>query len=342
VSATACTAVGKYSVLTGETWSKPTLAETWNGTEWSLQSIPTVSGAKEASLNGVSCLSGGFCMAAGFYTSTAGTHFVLTESRSGSEWKIVSTPEPAGTLNSFLEGVSCVSATECTAVGYYENGSGVIAALVERWNGTEWKIQTVPGPSGATESKPLGVSCAAANACTLVGHYLNSSKVEVPLAEVWNGTEWSVQSVPSPSGATKANLSGVSCTSAAACTATGSYNNSSGVEAPLAERWNGTAWAIQSAPTPEGKEGNLGSGVSCTTSTACTAVGTVKKAGGTTYTTVTEHWNGTEWSIQSTPASEMADTFFSGVSCSETASCAAVGEAGKSLSSLKTFAEIYG
>src|SRR4029077_941553 len=227
------------------------------------------------------------------------------------------------------------STTACTAVGYYENGSGVIVPLAERWNGTEWSIQTTPSPSGATESEPLSVSCATSTACTLVGYYVNSAKVRVPLAENWNGSEWSVQSVPIASGSTKTRVTGVSCTSATACTATGDYTNSSGIEVTLAERWNGTEWKIQSTPNPEGAKGShLQGGVSCTSSTACTAVGSLFNSAGK-FVTLAEHWNGTEWKIQST-LNEENSVLSGGISCSATASCAAVGNTGK------TFAEIYG
>ena len=45
-------------------------------------------------------------------------------------------------------------------------------------------------------------------------------------------------------------LSGVSCPSATAYTATGYYQNSSLAQVTLAEYWNGTSWAIQSSPKP--------------------------------------------------------------------------------------------
>ena len=54
----------------------------------------------------------------------------------------------------------------------------------------------------------------------------------------------------------------------------------------MAERWNGTAWAMQSIPNPNGS-GQL-NGVSCTSASACTAVGYY---GG--YVTLAERWNGT-------------------------------------------------
>jgi hypothetical protein len=55
-------------------------------------------------------------------------------------------------MESRLLGVSCTSSTACIAVGYYKNSSEVVVPLAERWNGTEWKVQSTPNPAGAAES----------------------------------------------------------------------------------------------------------------------------------------------------------------------------------------------
>jgi hypothetical protein len=58
---------------------------------------------------------------------------------------------------------------------------------------------------------------------------------------------WTILPVPDPAG--NGSLNWVSCSSATACTAVGEASTSvSGNHVTLAERWNGTAWAIQ--PTP--------------------------------------------------------------------------------------------
>ena len=86
------------------------------------------------------------------------------------------------------------------------------------------------------------------------------------------GAGWSVVPSPNPQ-VPQGSLSGVSCTSASACTAVGDYTNTTGTRVTLAERWNGTSWTIQSTPNPTGAKGSSLSGVSCTSASACTAVG---------------------------------------------------------------------
>jgi hypothetical protein len=68
------------------------------------------------------------------------------------------------------------------------------------------------------------VSCTSATACTAVGHYQNGAGTRVTLAERWDGTSWTIQPTPSLSpNYFYTTLSGVSCTSATACTAVGAH-----------------------------------------------------------------------------------------------------------------------
>lgn len=333
-TATACSAVGEYT-FNASTYMP--MAERWNGSEWALQSTPNPSGAKTTELYGVSCSSSTACIAVGYDQNSSGVYLSLPEIWNGTEWKIQTTSEPTGTINSLLKSVSCTSSTACTAVGWYENSSGVELPWAARWNGTAWAVESVPAPTGAKQTFPYGVSCTSTTACTMAGYYVNSSSKNLPFAESWNGTEWAIQSVPNPTGSTRTGVSGVSCTSSTACTMVGEYTNSAGVEVTLAERWNGTVWSVQSTPNPaEAKGSNLNGGVSCTTTTGCTAVG-VSRNSASKYVTLAEQWNGTEWKIQSTPNGEKGEGWLTGgVSCSSVTACAAVGNTGKA------FAEIYG
>jgi hypothetical protein len=132
-----------------------------------------------------------------------------------------------------MAAVSCTASNTCEAVGSYRSSSGTQDTLGEVWNGTAWKHQSTPNPTGATGSYLDGVSCTAANACEAVGSYLTSTLVT--LAQVWNGTAWKHQSTPNPTSATYSLLDGVSCTAANACEAIGNYYNSSGPSLTLAE-----------------------------------------------------------------------------------------------------------
>ena len=240
-SATACTAVGNTNA-TGSRFG--TLAERWNGTKWVLQSTPKpVTGANGSELLGVSCPSARACIAVGDSNITDSKSDTLAERWNGRKWAIQPTPKHPHGNESELTGVSCRSATACTAVG----NSGSINAtltLAERWNGRKWVVQPTPSPSGTnnpsgtSESELAGVSCSSAKACIAAGDYYNRSGTQVTLAERWNGRKWVVQRTPNPADDGASLLKGVSCSSAAACTAVGPYVKKSGAEPTLAERYS--------------------------------------------------------------------------------------------------------
>jgi predicted aminopeptidase len=93
------------------------------------------------------------------------------------------------------------------------------------------------------------------------------------VADAWNGSNWTSQAVPLPSDNNGGQLSSVSCTSAADCTAVGNYNQSTGGEVTLAEHWAGTAWTIEPTPNAATAIASYLTGVSCTAAAGCTAVG---------------------------------------------------------------------
>ena len=262
---------------------------------------------------------------------STGAQKTLAEAWNGTSWAIRSTPNPAaGVRGSFLNGVSCTSATACTAVGYYRNGSGTSVQLAERWDGTSWTIQPLSNlPAGATSSALFGVSCTSATACTAVGDYFDGA-AQVALAERSDGTSWTIQPIPNPSRAQGVVMRGVSCTSATACTAVGDYFPAGSLpQLTLAERWDGTTWTIEPDPNPSGQAINTLQGVSCTSAAACTAVGDYGRPDNNGMQA--ERWDGTNWTIDSTPdPSNASDSTLLEVSCTSAAACTAVGNYGPS------------
>jgi hypothetical protein len=125
----------------------------------------------------------------------------------------------------------------------------------------------------------------------------------------------------------------VSCTSATTCTAVGNYNTA-GKDVTLAERWNGTGWAIQPTPNPAGPDSAQLGAIACTSSKACTAVGAGYSNTGTSVT-LAEHWNGANWAIQPTPnPAGSTQSSLGGVSCISSPGCTAVGAHARSTTSI--------
>jgi hypothetical protein len=106
-------------------------------------------------------------------------------------------------------------------------------------------------------------------------------------------------------------LSGIWCLRATRCVAVGGQNSG-----PLIEAWNGTRWRLELTPTGGGEL----SDVSCTSASACMAVGGTGSENGFT---LAEAWNGHHWRVTPTPVLP-AGSFEYGVSCKR-GQCVAIG-----------------
>jgi hypothetical protein len=304
-SATSCLAVG-YS-------GHSTLVERWNGTSWSISASPKPAGAASAALHGVSCPSTTSCFAVGNYT--ASTQKTLVEHWNGTAWAIVTSPNPTGASSAALNGVSCLSDTNCHAVGNY-SASSTGKTLVEHWNGTAWSVIVSPNPTSANFAVLSGVACPSTTSCFAVGtSFVNSANNT--LVEHWNGTAWSVVTNPTSFGV----LSGVACPSTTSCFAVGTTGSGPNT---LVEHWNGTSWSNMTSPNPTGFVYAILTGVSCPSTTSCYAVD--RYSSGSAVKTLIEHWNGTSWSIMTSPNPIGSDIpTLQAVACPSTTNCNAVG-----------------
>lgn len=232
-TSTSCAAVGSFVNGSGAT---VTLAEEWNGSAWSLVPSPNRSGATGSELHGVSCASASSCVGVGDSFNSVGNSHTLAESWKGATWSLVPSPNPTKGQENTLSNASCISTTNCTAVGDYWALPGETVVLIETWNGTKWSLVAGAGASGFLN----GVSCSAFSECMAVG-----DSVPVTLAEQQNGPGWSVLPSPNPSGMSASSLSGVSCASPSSCNAVGySIGSNSDTTYNLAETWNGHHWTL--------------------------------------------------------------------------------------------------
>lgn len=206
----------------------------------------------------------------------------------------------------------------------------------------QWSIVATPRPTRATDSSFNAVSCSRNGRCTAVGSFIDVAQ-RFPLAERLAGRKWTIQTTPRlvdpyrPHAGRFDQFKSVSCTADTACIAVGS--TSVGDCGLLAERWNGTAWST----TPSMCAAELGPeerhvyGVSCASSTACTAVGStsVEELG---YEPISLRWNGRRWLVgnPSSKTEAVEDNFTEDntflelhkVSCISAKTCIAVGSRG--------------
>jgi hypothetical protein len=147
------------------------------------------------------------------------------------------------------------------------------------------------------------------------------------LAEIWNGTSWSVKSPAHIPGAIASQLVGVSCTSTKNCVAVGYYETASNTQgSAMVEHWNGSSWALTKPPLPTGATYSLFFGVSCTTATHCVDVGSWHHTTSSPAQPLAEFWNGSAWKVDAEPAAPSTEhRQLKSVSCLGTTFCTAVG-----------------
>jgi hypothetical protein len=125
------------------------------------------------------------------------------------------------------------------------------------------------------------------------------------LIEHWNGTQWSI--VPSPSPGTKDNrLTGVTAISTDDIWAVGYEAGGNSATQTLTEHWDGTQWSVVSSPNHQGSLGSILTAVTSVSTNDVWAVGSYDSCFSCSESLV-EHWDGTQWSILSSPNHGLCD-----------------------------------
>jgi hypothetical protein len=161
-----CMAIGHYNVGN----APRSLAEVWNGGDWSMVPSPSSVGYQNPQLNGISCTSASFCVAVGTAGSVALLAQNLTETWDGGSWSITPSPDTS-LVDNYLQGVSCSTPSSCVAAGYRDgNASYALQAL--QWDGSAWTMgPTLDAPGPVALGQGAAVSCGAASGCTVVSAY---------------------------------------------------------------------------------------------------------------------------------------------------------------------------
>jgi hypothetical protein len=308
-----CVAAGAQNIGT----DAMSLAYVWNGTAWSLSTLPTLASSyTEAVLLGVSCTGPTWCVATGFAgNSSTSTTDTFALDWDGTSWAVMTMPDIANHVNDAFNAVSCTGPSNCMAVG------------VNSVTGTGLDVPSQGTQSGAGQSAPsgfLGLRDPVAHAHALTSgaspHIAVTTHV---LAEQWNGTAWTVMNTVDPIGITDPQLFAVSCAGTGFCMATG-YNEDSSTEQGFAEQWSGGSWSPSALPpAPSGSNSAL-LGISCISPTSCTAVGTnITSASDETILTAT--WNGSTWTLGTVPTPDDPEAAWFGISCLGGGECVATG-----------------
>jgi hypothetical protein len=320
-----CLAVGEHHGGTATP-----VASLWNGGKWDATPVHLPSGATAGFLTSVSCKADN-CVAVGGYTHGS-TGYGLAELWNGRGWTVPGQPAGVpGAAQVTLESVSCHTAQDCVAAGYYSPKSNTKddLAIAEVWNGDSWRVFKAPSKSYSNLDT---VSCPDAGYCVLGGIYATSSASYV-WAETFNGATWEALSVPQPTApATHGQvINGVSCSSVSACAVVGESINESHQVSAFTETLSGGTWRIRRINWPA-RHQDLLTAVWCPAANYCIAAGGVGP-----FSTWTDGraafaiWNGSAWQLHVAPRPPSGEgNALLGVQCLSSAYCALTGTQGKS------------
>ena len=267
-----------------------------------------------AGIVSVACGSAGNCSAGGDYADSSGNEQAFVVSQVHGIWGKAEEVPGTATLNiggdAVVVSVSCASAGNCTAGGYYDS-SGQQAFVVSQVHGIWGKAQEVPGIAtlNTGSAQVLSVSCASAGNCAAGGWYLDGSGnqqafVVSQVNGIWGEAE-EVPGIAALNVAGVAQLTSVSCSSAGNCGAGGyyatSYNPQTGVltaQAFVVSQVNGTWRRAKEVPGTAtlntGAPGATINSVSCASAGHCSAGGSYTDSSGNEQAFVVSRVNGTQ------------------------------------------------
>lgn len=213
-----------------------------NGSWDAAEEVPGTSALNSggsSQVESVSCASTGNCVAGGFYADkTDQQPFVIDEINGN--WTHAEEVAGTGTINAgvmaVVSSVSCGSAGNCAAGGYYQDSTGDHAFVVNETLGTWGGAIEVPGTrvlDAGGSAFINSISCWSAGNCSAGGTYVTGSPFahEVFVVSETNGTWGSAEEMP---GTAMLNVNrdavfgAVSCASAGNCAASGTYEPAAG------------------------------------------------------------------------------------------------------------------
>jgi hypothetical protein len=307
-------AVGSFTPA-GSSLPQP-LAEHFNGPAWSTVPLAALPSGDYGQLSGVTAVASNNVWAVGYFSNvSSSTRFTLIEHFDGSKWSLVSSPTTS--VGGSLMTVTAVSANDIWAGG----GNGG-ANLIEHFDGKAWSIVAAPNPQ--RQSEITSISAISATDIWAVGAGGKYSSGE---ALHWNGQAWSIVATPQPffQGALRSVVA--LAPNNVWAVGAGEPRTPGTSAVTVIEHWDGTSWTIVASPdVAPSVSSNFLTGIAAVSATDIWAVGYYVDSTGAH--TLTEHWDGTSWSIIPSPDGTGGSSILSGVAVTSTGTVTAVGNSG--------------
>jgi hypothetical protein len=360
-SAGDCTAGGYSPDASGNNTQAYVVGETNNswGTAQVVPGIAALNTGGIAQITSVSCASAGDCSAGGYYTDGSASTQAFVATQTGGRWGTAEEVPGTAALNAGAgpysgaetTSVSCSSVGNCSAGGYYTDGSGDTQAFVATQTGGSWgTAEEVPGTaalnagaSSLSGAKTTAVSCAPAGNCSVGGYYTDGSGSVQAFVATQTGSTWgTAQELPGTAALNAfggASVTAVSCASTGSCSAAGYYTDSSDNTQAFVATQTGSTWGT-AQELPGTAALNI-SGNAVVTSVSCASTGNCSAGGYYNEQSV----NGASYGAQAFVANETGgtwgtaqqvagtggqntgnNTFVSSMSCASPGNCSAGGQ----------------
>ena len=275
----------------------------FDGNEWSVVPAPGVGdGNLSNGLLGIVDISPTLAWAVG-NVSQVGHHLMppqqVIEQWNGTKWNVFPGPKFPPNSQAILAAITSTSANDIWAVG--EFGEGQFAfELFEHFDGTAWTAKVIQVKNG---QEMFGVSADAPNDAWAVGQ--QSGDPIKTFATHWDGTNWTSVKTPNV-GTGNGHLNAVlalapnNVWAVGLSTPTGAQQSATQT---LIEHFDGKSWSV--VPSPNVGTGDFQSnqllGLTANSPDDIWAFGSFISPDGLRTMTLVLHWDGTSWTIVSSP-----------------------------------------
>jgi hypothetical protein len=346
-SAGNCSAGGIYENASGhvEAFVVNETGGKW-GTAIEVPGTAALDDGGDAGVQSVSCGAAGNCSAGGFYENASGHVEAFVVNETGGKWgtaaevpgiAAINTGEDAGT-----DSVSCASAGNCSAGGFYEQASGRQVFVVSETGGKWGTAVALPGIAAVNRggyAEVTSLSCRTAGNCSVGGWYASSTQdgnfIEQAFVGSQAGGKWATAvEVPGTAAVNTggyAEVTSLSCGAAGNCSAGGFYSLASGDEDAFVVSETGGKWgtAIQVPGTAAlgNGEGAQVYALSCASAGNCSAGGSYTDSTGFAVFVVSEtggKW-GTATELPGIAALNTGIASVNSMSCASAGNCSAGG-----------------
>ncbi|MDX6481532.1 MAG: trimeric autotransporter adhesin [Gaiellaceae bacterium] len=303
-----CVAGGTYMPDSGS-WQTFVVSET-NGTWGTAINVPgtvALNAGKDALLSAVSCGTPGNCGAVGTYRDASGYGhaFVVDETNGtwGTAMKVPGATALENGRNSWMSSISCASAGNCSAGGFYgsgdDNGGLTEPFVVDETDGT-WGTATEVGGADSLNYRDAqleSLSCSTVGNCAAGGWYTDAAGItQIFVVDEKNGSWGNAIQLPGTSGLNTASYQNlapsISCGADGACVVAGYYGSAidathdvagEGFHAYVASESNGVwgkALELPGTQTLTRANGAAVYSVSCASAHDCAVGGVYRDEGG--------------------------------------------------------------